>query len=205
MQNGCDSTRTACRIEFCWRNIEPSGCISNSHIPQTRIVWYSLVSSPLVICDLILFVSWMCELPTRVTRVLCVSALSKVAPACGILIWYPFLAIWCLSTNTPSQCDVRFLFLTARTLLNNILRRKVNWIGHILRRNCLLHYAIEGQMTEMKGLGRRTQLLDDLRNRRRYWELIVFVFCICFKGEVIASQCTATFSRLLCSPEFRYY
>ena len=26
-----------------------------------------------------------------------------------------------------------------RTLINNILRRKVNWIGHSLRRNCLLH------------------------------------------------------------------
>ena len=37
-----------------------------------------------------------------------------------------------------------------RTLLNNILRRKANWIGHILRRNCLLHDVIEGQMTEMK-------------------------------------------------------
>ena len=59
-----------------------------------------------------------------------------------------------------------------RTLLNNILRRKANWIGHILRRNCLLHDAIEGQMTEVKGVGRRrTQLLDDLINRRRYWEL----------------------------------
>ena len=58
-----------------------------------------------------------------------------------------------------------------RTLLNNILRRKANWIGHILRRNCLLHDEIEGQMTEVKGVGRRrTQLLDDLRNRRRYWE-----------------------------------
>ena len=40
-----------------------------------------------------------------------------------------------------------------RTLLNNILRRKANWIGHILRQNCLLHYAIEGQMTEVKGVG----------------------------------------------------
>ena len=56
-------------------------------------------------------------------------------------------------------------------LLNNILRRKANWIGHILRRNCVLHDAIEGQMTEVEGVGRRTQLLDDLRNRRRYWEL----------------------------------
>ena len=32
-----------------------------------------------------------------------------------------------------------------RTLLNNILRRKVNWIGHILRRNYLLNDAIEGR------------------------------------------------------------
>ena len=38
---------------------------------------------------------------------------------------------------------------------------KANWIGHILRRYCLLHNAIEGQMTEVKGIGRRrTQLLD---------------------------------------------
>ena len=57
------------------------------------------------------------------------------------------------------------------TLLNNILRRKVNWIDHILGRNCLLGDAIEGQMTEVKGVGRRTQLLDYLRNRRRYLEL----------------------------------
>jgi len=26
-------------------------------------------------------------------------------------------------------------------------------------------------MTGVNGTGRRTQLLDDLRNRRRYWEL----------------------------------
>ena len=46
------------------------------------------------------------------------------------------------------------------------------FVIHILRRNYLLHDVIEGQMTEVKGIGRRrTQLLDDLRNRRRYWEL----------------------------------
>ena len=42
------------------------------------------------------------------------------------------------------------------TLINNILRRKANWIGHILRRNCLLHDPIEGQMTEVKAMRRRT-------------------------------------------------
>ena len=51
-----------------------------------------------------------------------------------------------------------------RTLLNNILHRKSNWIGHILRRNYLLHDDIKGKMTEVKGVGRkRTQLLDNLR------------------------------------------
>jgi hypothetical protein len=59
-----------------------------------------------------------------------------------------------------------------RTLLNKILRRKPNWIGHILRRNCLLHDAISGQMTEVKGEGRRRKLLrDDLRKGRRCWEI----------------------------------
>jgi hypothetical protein len=55
-----------------------------------------------------------------------------------------------------------------RIFLNNILRRKDNWIDRILRSNCL-HDVIEGQMTEVNGVGRRRiQLLDDLR---RYWEL----------------------------------
>ena len=46
-----------------------------------------------------------------------------------------------------------------RTLLNNILIRKANWIGHILRRNHLHHDTIEG---EIEGVGRRRR-----RRRRR--------------------------------------
>ena len=57
------------------------------------------------------------------------------------------------------------------TLLNNILRRKANWIGQILRINCLLHDTIEGHLREVKVVRRRRTLLDDLRNRRRYGEL----------------------------------
>jgi hypothetical protein len=34
--------------------------------------------------------------------------------------------------------------------------RKANWIGHILKRNSLLHDAI-GQMTEVKGVGRKEE------------------------------------------------
>ena len=37
-----------------------------------------------------------------------------------------------------------------RKFQTNIHRRKVNWIGHILRRNCLLHDSNEKQATKMK-------------------------------------------------------
>ena len=52
-----------------------------------------------------------------------------------------------------------------------------NWIRHILRRNCLLHNAFEGQMTDVKRLGRRRrirrQLLNAFSNRRIHWQLKV--------------------------------
>ena len=52
-----------------------------------------------------------------------------------------------------------------RTRLNNILRRKANWIGHILITNYLLHDANEGQMRKVKVVvAKRTRLLDNLRN-----------------------------------------
>jgi hypothetical protein len=33
-----------------------------------------------------------------------------------------------------------------RHILHTIKRRKANWIGHILHRNCLLKHVIEGKM-----------------------------------------------------------
>jgi len=33
-----------------------------------------------------------------------------------------------------------------RNILHKISKRKANWIGHILRRNCLLQRAIEGKI-----------------------------------------------------------
>jgi hypothetical protein len=61
----------------------------------------------------------------------------------------------------------------------NILRtikRKANWIGHILLRNCLLKRVIEGNIEgriEVTGRrGRRSKrLLDDLDERKGYWKL----------------------------------
>jgi hypothetical protein len=50
------------------------------------------------------------------------------------------------------------------------------WIGHILHRNCFLKHAIEGKIEgRIEWTGRRgrrcKQLLDDLKDKRRYWKL----------------------------------
>jgi hypothetical protein len=57
-------------------------------------------------------------------------------------------------------------------ILHEIRKRKANWIGHILRRNCLLQRVIEGrikgEMEETRRGTRRKKLLDDLKDRRGY-------------------------------------
>jgi hypothetical protein len=63
-----------------------------------------------------------------------------------------------------------------RNILHEIRKRKANCIGHILRRNFILQWVIEGKIqgrTEMTGRQgiRRRQLLDDLKERRRYSHL----------------------------------
>jgi hypothetical protein len=50
----------------------------------------------------------------------------------------------------------------------SILCRKDNWIGHILSINFVYRDTSERQMTGFKGLRRRTELLDDLKNIIRY-------------------------------------
>jgi hypothetical protein len=65
-----------------------------------------------------------------------------------------------------------------RNILHEIRKRKANWIGHILRRNCLLQRVIEGkikggggiEVTGRRGRKRR-KLLDDLKKRRGYSHL----------------------------------
>ena len=61
-------------------------------------------------------------------------------------------------------------------ILHEIRKRKANWIGHILRRNCLLQQVIEekikGQIeVKRRGGRRRKKLLDDLKDRRGYCQL----------------------------------
>ena len=64
-----------------------------------------------------------------------------------------------------------------RNILHEIGKRKANWIGHILRRNCHLQQVIEGkikeqirQVTRRRGR-RRKKRLDDLKDRRGYCQL----------------------------------
>ena len=63
-----------------------------------------------------------------------------------------------------------------RNILHEISKRKANWIGHILRRNCLLQQVIEGkikgviEVTGRRGR-RRRKPLDDLKERRGYFHL----------------------------------
>ena len=63
-----------------------------------------------------------------------------------------------------------------RNILHEIRKWKANWIGHILRKNCLLQRVTEGkiqrgiEVTGRQGR-RRMTLLDDLKERRGYSHL----------------------------------
>ena len=61
-------------------------------------------------------------------------------------------------------------------ILHDIRKRKANWIGHILRRNCLLQQLIEGKIKGQIEVTRRRgkrckKLLDDIKDRRGYCQL----------------------------------
>jgi len=56
-------------------------------------------------------------------------------------------------------------------IIQTIKRRKVNWFGHILHRDCLIKHVIEGEIEgriEVTGRRRRRckQLLDDFKEMR---------------------------------------
>ena len=51
-----------------------------------------------------------------------------------------------------------------RNILHEIRKRKANWIGHILRRNCLLKQVIEGKIKGEMEVAR-----DEEEDIRSYW------------------------------------
>jgi len=44
-----------------------------------------------------------------------------------------------------------------KNILHKIRKRKVNWIGHILRRNCLLKQFIEGKIKLRDGSDKKSR------------------------------------------------
>jgi hypothetical protein len=72
--------------------------------------------------------------------------------------------------------DFVFQNLHSRNILHEIRKRKANWIGHILPRNCLLKQVVEGKIKgEMevtrRRRRRRKKLLNELKDRRGYSHL----------------------------------
>jgi hypothetical protein len=72
--------------------------------------------------------------------------------------------------------DVLLTAKEQRNIPHEIRKRKANWIGHILRRNCILQRVTEGKIQgriEVTGRqGKRPRkLLDDLKERRGYSHL----------------------------------
>jgi hypothetical protein len=72
--------------------------------------------------------------------------------------------------------DVLLRVKKQRNIPHEIRKRKANWIGHILRRSCLLQRVIEGkiqgriEVTGRQGR-RRRKVLDDLKERTGYSHL----------------------------------
>jgi len=81
-----------------------------------------------------------------------------------------------ISTDYARNEEVLLRVKEQRNILHEINKRKANWIGHILRGNCLLQQVIEGkikggiEVTGRRGR-RRRELLDDLKKRRGHYHL----------------------------------
>ena len=90
--------------------------------------------------------------------------------------------MWCwrrmekISWTEHVRNEVLLRVKEQRNILHEISKRKANWIGHILRRNCLLQRVIEGKIKgEIEVTGRRgrrrRKLVDDLKERSGYSHL----------------------------------
>jgi hypothetical protein len=107
--------------------------------------------------------------------------------------------IWCWIRTEISWTDgvsneVLQRIRDVRNILGAIKRRKANWIGHILRRNCLLKHVSEGKIErslEVTGrrVRRRKQLLADLKEKRGYWKLKEKALVHTLRGTLLGRGC----------------
>ena len=120
----------------------------------------------------------------------CIAERSKnSATCCCASTWGRCVSVWLLCFVSRIVNRLEFLWAHLRenedvllrvkeqkNILHEIRKWKANWIGHILRRNCLLQRVIEGKISEgIEVTGRRgrrhRKLLDDLKERRGYSHL----------------------------------
>ena len=66
--------------------------------------------------------------------------------------------------------NIDVLELIGVVLLSNMLCKKANWIGHILRITLYFSWS-HGRINEGKEIGRRMKLSDNLKNGRTYRKL----------------------------------
>jgi hypothetical protein len=97
-------------------------------------------------------------------------------------------------TDRMRNEEVLLRFKEQRYILHEIHKRKVNWIAHILRRNCRLQRVTEGKIQggiEVTGTQgrRRRKLLDDHKERRGYSRLkeAVNTFQLGYKNQSLYS------------------
>jgi len=88
-------------------------------------------------------------------------------------------ALWCgkqwenyFSWTAPSEngekCYMSETGVGVGTSYIHLRRKEADWIGHILSWNWPLKHITEGKI---EGTGRHMQLLDDLKETRKYWKM----------------------------------
>jgi len=75
-------------------------------------------------------------------------------------------------SSTDRERNLLYILKGERNIVRKIKRKKGQWLGHILYRNCLLNHVIEGkiEVTE-RPRRRRQQLLYNVKETRGYWTL----------------------------------
>jgi hypothetical protein len=79
-------------------------------------------------------------------------------------------------TDSVKNGEVLHRVKEETNIMGSRKRRKANWIGHVLLRNCLLKYVVEGNIEgRIRVMGRRgrrrKQLMLDLKEKVGHWKL----------------------------------
>jgi hypothetical protein len=75
-------------------------------------------------------------------------------------------------TDRVRNEEVLHRVMEERNILHTIKIRKANWIGHTLRRNCLLKHVIEGKLEgRIEMMGRQGRRCKQVLEMKGYWSV----------------------------------